>query len=121
MSRVTRQSPAGTAATPVGVLPFGVMSAILAASVFDGEAAILGRLIRPERDDLSPDAARSILKLAFEDEDRARMHALAVKAQQGVLTGAEETELASYRGVGRLLELMWSKARRSLTRPGLEP
>ena len=44
-----------------------------------GEAAILSRLIRPERADLSPDAARSILKLDFEDQDRARVHELATK------------------------------------------
>jgi len=91
------------------------------ATVPNGEAAILGRLIRPERDDLSPDAARSILRLDFDDQDRARMHELAVKAQQGALTVTEEAELASYRGVGRLLELMRSKARLSLKRAGVEP
>lgn len=97
------------------------MSASSAATVPNGEAAILGRLIRPDRDDLSADAARSILKLDFDAEDRARMHELAVKAQQGALVGADEAELASYRGVGRLLELMRSKARLSLKRAGLEP
>jgi hypothetical protein len=38
--------------------------------VSNGEAAILGRLIRPERAELSPEAARSILKLEFDDQDR---------------------------------------------------
>lgn len=85
------------------------------------EAAILSRLIRPERADLSPEAARSILKLEFDDEDRARMHALAAKAQRGELTDAEEAELESYRGVGRLLDLMRSKARRSLADAGARP
>jgi hypothetical protein len=37
----------------------------------DSDSAILSRLIRPERDDLSPDAARSLLKLEFEEQDRA--------------------------------------------------
>jgi hypothetical protein len=97
------------------------MAATSAATVPNGEAAILGRLIRPERDDLSPDAARSILKLDFDDQDRARMHELALKAQQGALSVADAAELASYRGVGRLLELMRSKARRSLKRDGLDP
>ncbi len=85
-----------------------------AAPVSNGEAAILGRLIRPERADLSFEAARSILKLEFEDQDRARMHELATRAQTGTLTGAEEAELESYRRVGRLLDMMRSKARRSL-------
>lgn len=79
-----------------------------------GEAAILHRVIRPERADLSTEAARSLLKLDFDDQDRQRMHHLAVKAQDATLTGAEEAELESYRRVGRLLDLMHSKARRSL-------
>ncbi len=92
-----------------------------AAKLPRGEAAILGRLIRPERDDLTPDAARSILGLDFDDDDRDRMHALSLRAQQGTLTEEERGELANYRGVGRMLELLRSKARRSLTRAGLEP
>ncbi len=97
------------------------MSATAAARIPDGEAAILGRLIRPEQDDLSPEAARSILRLEFDEQDRARMHELAVRAQQGTLSAADEADLSSYRGVGRLLELMRSKARRSLRRAGIEP
>src|SRR5262249_21143303 len=75
------------------------------------ETAILSRLIGPDRDDLPPEAARSLLKLAFDAEDRVRMHELAVKAQGGPLEAAEQAELDSYRRVGRLLELMHSKAR----------
>jgi hypothetical protein len=97
------------------------MDAAPAVTIPNGEAAILGRLIRPEQDDLSPDAARSILRLDFGAQDRVRMHELAVKAQHGTLTEADEAELASYRGVGRLLELLRSKARRSLKRAGFEP
>jgi uncharacterized protein YnzC (UPF0291/DUF896 family) len=85
-----------------------------AAPIIPGEAAILSRLIRPERADLSPEAAQSILKLDFEAQDRARMHELATKAQAGTLTSGEEAELESYRRVGRLLDMMRSKARRSL-------
>ncbi|AUX46310.1 hypothetical protein SOCE26_078150 [Sorangium cellulosum] len=83
------------------------------------EAAILSRLIRPERDDLSPEAAQSILQLAFDEQDRARMHELAVRAQSGELTDGEQVELESYRRVGRILDLLRSKARRSLKRAGL--
>jgi hypothetical protein len=83
------------------------------------EAAILGRILRPERDDLSPEAARSLLKLEFDAQDLARMHELALRAQAGTLARAEEDELESYRRIGRLLEVMRSKARRSLARAGL--
>lgn len=84
-----------------------------------GEAAILSRIIHPERDDLSPEAARSILKLDFDEQDRARMHELAGRAQDGALSEGEAAELESYRRVGRLLDLMRSKARRSLKRAGV--
>jgi uncharacterized protein (DUF2236 family) len=90
------------------------MTATAAAQPLGGEAAILGRLIRPERADLSPEAARSILKLEFDSQDRDRMHQLVSKAQAGLLTDADAAELESYRRVGRLLDLMRSKARRSL-------
>lgn len=86
-----------------------------------GEAAILSRLIRPERADLSPEAARSLLKLDFDDLDRTRMHELAGKAQDGMLSSAEEAELENYRRIGRLLDLMRSKARRSLKDAGSDP
>jgi HNH endonuclease len=82
-----------------------------AAAIPVSEAAILGRLIRPEEDDLSPEAARSILKLDFDAHDHARMHELISKAQQGSLSPADEAELSSYRGVGRLLDILRSKAR----------
>lgn len=86
-----------------------------------GEAAIFSRLLRPEKEDLSPDAARSILKLDFDDSDRARMRELAAKGRSGALSEAEEAELDSYCRVGRLLDLMHSKARRSLNKAGLDP
>jgi hypothetical protein len=63
----------------------------------EGEVAILSRLIQPERSDLHPEAARSILKLGFSDQDHARMHDLTVKSQQGVLGDAEQESLENYR------------------------
>jgi hypothetical protein len=82
------------------------------------EAAILARVIQPEQDDLSPPAAQALLKLAFTQRDRERMHELAVKNQQGTLTAQEEQELASYRRVGRLLDLLGAKARLALKKNG---
>jgi hypothetical protein len=87
--------------------------------VSSAEAAILSRMLKPESDDFSPEAARSFLKLEFDPEDLSRMHELALRAQAGCLTAAEESELESYRRIGRLLEVMRSKARRSLARAGL--
>jgi hypothetical protein len=83
------------------------------------EVAIWSRLLQPESGDLSPEAARAILKLDLGAQDRARKHELALGAQQGTLTEAEEGELDSYCRVGRLLDLMRSKARRTLALAGI--
>jgi hypothetical protein len=83
-------------------------------SVEATDVAILGRVLQPEKPTLSPEAARSILALEFGQADRERMHQLALKAQDGMLTADEEAELDNYRRVGNLLSLMKSKARQSL-------
>ncbi len=88
--------------------------AITAAS----EAAILARLIEPERDNMLPEAACYLLSIDFRDEDRDRMNALAEKAREGALTEDEGEELENYRRVSHLLALMQSKARISLRASG---
>ena len=59
-------------------------------------------------------AAEAWLAIHFEQSDLDRMHELAVKNQEDKLTSKEKTELESYRHVSFLLDLMHSKARRSL-------
>ena len=88
------------------------MSAILENS----EAAIWNRSLDPDAADLSREAAESLLRIHLRDDDRQRVNELAEKARQGTLTSAEEAELENYRHVGRLLELLKSKARQSLNR-----
>lgn len=83
----------------------------------NSEAAILSRMIAPERGDLTADAAKAILSLKFDDQDRLRMHQLVRMRQAGPLSPEDEAELERYRHIGHFLELMQSKARLSLTRP----
>jgi uncharacterized protein YnzC (UPF0291/DUF896 family) len=78
------------------------------------QAAILSRLFRPEADTLTPEAAAGLLQIKFEQRDLDRMHELAVKNQDGLLTPREQEEMENYRRVGFLLDLMHSKARRAL-------
>jgi hypothetical protein len=78
------------------------------------EAAILDRILQPEKADLEPGVARYILSLDFLKEDRQRMDLLAVKAREGSLSPEEEREIENYRHVGHLLNMMRSKARLSL-------
>lgn len=90
------------------------MSAILESS----EAAILARVLRPDSADLPVAAAQAILEMGFADADRARMILLLERAKKGDLSPEECAELENYRHVGRLLELMKSRARRSLKSTG---
>lgn len=78
------------------------------------EAEILARLIRPEDPDFTPEGARSILAIQFDEADTQRMNELAAKARDGALSGAEEAQLHGYLFVGAMIDLMHSKARISL-------
>ena len=78
------------------------------------EGAIWRRLLWSGSKSLSVAAARSILRLEFPPEDKARMHELAAKAREGSLTPAEQEEIRNYEQVGNLLGLMKSKARQRL-------
>ena len=82
------------------------------------EAAIWQRTIDPESGNLSPDAARAFLRLAFTEADHRAMDELAGKSQSGMLTPEESRLLDGYRHVAWLLGLFKSKARISLQRSG---
>jgi hypothetical protein len=86
-------------------------------TVPNSEAAILGRLIEKHDHDLSPDAARYLLSIRFEEPDIARMNELSELARQGALNAQEQTELDSYIHVSNLLGIMQSRARRALRQP----
>jgi len=82
--------------------------------VANSQSAIWLRLIRPERGDLAPEAAHSILRLQFSPGDEERIAELVMKAQQGDLSAAEEAEAQEYAKAADVLSLFHSKARRSL-------
>ena len=75
----------------------------------------------PVSPNLTPEAAKAILTLTFEPEEWARMHELAVKTQDGVLTEGEQHELESDCRRGRLLDMLHSKARLTLKIVGRKP
>jgi hypothetical protein len=78
------------------------------------EAAILSRVIRPEKDDLPDEQAKALLRMKFEQSDLDRLHVLVVKNQDDELTPAEKEELEGYLRVSAFLDLMHAKARYSL-------
>ena len=84
------------------------------------DAAIIGRLGKPDHSDFSPDAAREILSIQLSAEDQRHMRELSLKAQDGTLTPVEQGEVESYRRVGYWLGILWSKARLSLKHAGVD-
>ena len=80
----------------------------------NSETAILDRVFRPEAGDWPRGVAETILGVGFDKTDRHRMARLLEKAKAGELLPDEAEALENYRRVGRVLELMKSKARRSL-------
>jgi hypothetical protein len=81
---------------------------------------ILRRIVDADRPDLSPAAARAILRLDFNARDRARMNRLAAKNREGRLSPEEDQELDNFIRVGQTLGILKSKARRSLKKNGKE-
>jgi hypothetical protein len=84
------------------------------------DAAIIGRLDKPDHSDFSPEVAREILTIQLSPEDQERMRKLSHKAQEGTLTPTEQGEVESYRRVGYWLGVLWSKARLSLKHAGMD-
>jgi hypothetical protein len=79
------------------------------------EAAIISRMIHPERADLSNGEAQALLNLIkFDQLDLDRMHELVVKNQDDALTADEKAELETYLRLSYFVDLMHAKARRSL-------
>ncbi len=82
------------------------------------ESDVLSRVIAPEKPSFSPDAAKAILALCFDEGDLGRMNELAQKARSGTLTAEHQAEANAYERVGYFLSLLKSKARISLRHVG---
>lgn len=78
------------------------------------DAAILRRIVEPQKPTFSVAASRAILALDFSADDKDRMLELSSKARQGSLSTEEKKATDSYERVGHLLNILQSKARRSL-------
>jgi hypothetical protein len=78
------------------------------------ESAIFGRVFANGRQTLSPELARHVLALTFGEQDKERMHELAVGNQEGALSAEDKEELHNYIKVGHLLAVLQSQARQAL-------
>jgi hypothetical protein len=90
------------------------MTVSLSPQADTSEAAILSRVVEPDRSTLPAEVARVILTLDFHQADKDRMRQLSAKARDGTLTPVEQATVNNYERVGHFLNILQSKARRSL-------
>src|SRR5205085_3405480 len=64
------------------------------------KSAVWDRLIRPNEADMSPEAAKFFLGLAFDPRDLDRMRELTLKNNAGTLSREEKEDLDEYMNVG---------------------
>jgi hypothetical protein len=77
-------------------------------------ADIFARLWEIGPGKMPPTLARYVLRAGFAQPEKARMHELAVKNQDGVISPGELEELQNYVTAGDLLALLQSRARKAL-------
>jgi hypothetical protein len=82
------------------------------------QADIFRRVLKHQRDAMTPEVAQYFLRLELPDDDRSRVDELAAKARQETLSAAEQADLDEFRRLGRLVELMKLKARKVLATNG---
>jgi hypothetical protein len=92
------------------------MPDVTTAHASSDEVAILARVLGNGDGQLPPKIARYLLDLQFGDRDKARMHDLAVRNQEEVLSPTEKDELFAYAKAGTLISILKSRARRVLRR-----
>jgi hypothetical protein len=80
----------------------------------EGDATLFTRIISNGKTPLPADVARYFLDLHFSERDKARMHDLVVRNQEGDLSEAEKEELLSFGRVGDMLAILKSRARKTL-------
>ncbi|APW59855.1 hypothetical protein BSF38_01314 [Paludisphaera borealis] len=78
------------------------------------ETAILNRVLQAEKPTYSAELAREVLTFDFTREDKERMRRLADLAREGKLSAEERAEIDGYERVGHFINILQSKARRSL-------
>ncbi len=80
-------------------------------------SSILDHVIQPGKGNLSEALAQYILSLDFPKEDRDRYQELSAKADEGLLSLEEKSELEEFLNVNDFLATVQAKARRSLGEP----
>jgi hypothetical protein len=82
------------------------------------EVDIISDVIAPNRGDLPPEVAQSVLSWKFKQRAVTRMDELDERNRSGAISPDERDELEKYLRVGTLINLLQAKARLSLVASG---
>ena len=77
-------------------------------------ASVVGQLLGPRGDCLTPESARRLLALKADPKLQARVDDLAERHSQGALTPDEQAEYGSYVSFDTFVAILKSKARQLL-------
>jgi len=79
--------------------------------------AILGRLLEPMTEWLSPEGVRKLIEFRADAETQQRVDELADKNTEGLLTPDERDEYEAYVYASTLIAILQAKARATLAHP----
>lgn len=82
------------------------------------ESDVLHSLVFPFDEDLDPPAARSLLRIRFDREATNQINQLLRKNQRGVISVEERIVLEKYIRMGKFIDVLQAKARKSLKKAG---
>lgn len=83
-------------------------------TVPDHAVEVLARIVNPDNGEWTAETAQAMLAFRLDDDDRDRVNELAARSRAGTLTAEDRAELDGYEIATALIELLQSKARRSL-------
>jgi hypothetical protein len=86
------------------------------ASAPSDEITLLGQILSNGAKKMPRSLARYLLTVGFSADDKARIHQLLVRNQDGALNETEKEELSRYVNVGCLIAILHAKARKALRR-----
>jgi hypothetical protein len=83
-------------------------------TIANTQSMILARALSTAAESMSEDLARYLLTIKLDPADESRANELARKAREGILSAEEHAEIEEYRRVGRVMEILRLRARKSL-------
>ena len=82
------------------------------------QTTILSRALSAVAEPIGEELAHYLLSIRLDPSDEQRANELAEKGREGLLSTEEHVEIDEYRRVGRLIEILRLRARKSLGHTG---